>query len=63
MISEAALGLVLDDASLPSSAHLGGVLTPSTGLGGVLINRLKATGRIQFESEIVRADEESRKDR
>ncbi|KAI0697401.1 Saccharopine dehydrogenase-domain-containing protein [Cerioporus squamosus] len=61
MISEAALGLALDDASLPASARLGGVLTPSTGLGGVLVSRLEATGRIQFESEIVRANEESKK--
>ena len=59
MISEAALGLALDDASLP----LGGVLTPSTALGSVLVSRLEATGRIRFESEIVRADGESRKDR
>lgn len=63
MISEAALGLALDDASLPLSARLGGVLTPSTALGSVLVSRLEATGRIRFESEIVRADGESRKDR
>ena len=63
MISEAALGLALDDASLPLSARLGGVLTPSTALGSVLVSRLEATGRIRFESEVVHADGESRKDR
>ncbi|RPD57921.1 hypothetical protein L226DRAFT_538874 [Lentinus tigrinus ALCF2SS1-7] len=64
MISEAALGLALDDASLPLSARLGGILTPSTALGSVLISRLEATGRIHFESEHIRAeDAESRKDR
>ncbi|KAI0752778.1 Saccharopine dehydrogenase-domain-containing protein [Daedaleopsis nitida] len=53
MIAESALGLLLDDASLPSSARLGGVLTPATALGDVLIRRLEATGTIRFESEIL----------
>ncbi|KAI0697402.1 Saccharopine dehydrogenase-domain-containing protein [Cerioporus squamosus] len=63
MISESALALALDDASLPVTARLGGVLTPATALGDALIRRLEGTGRIHFESEIVRDDEESRKDR
>lgn len=61
MISESALALLLDDAALPVTAHLGGVLTPATALGDALVRRLEATGRIHFDSEIVRADDEGKK--
>ena len=63
MITECALALLLDDASLPAARRAGGVLTPSIAFGSVLVSRLEATGLIQFESEIVRGAEESRKDR
>ncbi|RPD70404.1 hypothetical protein L226DRAFT_227179 [Lentinus tigrinus ALCF2SS1-7] len=63
MISECALALALDDASLPVTARLGGVLTPATAFGDVIVRRLEATGHIHFESEIVRGGDESRKDR
>ncbi|PIL33671.1 hypothetical protein GSI_04294 [Ganoderma sinense ZZ0214-1] len=63
IIAECALALALDDASLPPHAHIGGVLTPATALGSVLISRLEAVGLVQFESQIVRGNEESRKDR
>ena len=63
MISECALGLLLDDASLPVTAKFGGILTPSTALGDVAIRRLEATGRMHFETEILRGDGENRKDR
>ena len=63
MISECALALALDDASLPPHAHIGGVLTPATALGSVLVSRLEATGLVQFESQIGRGNEESKKDR
>ena len=63
MISECAVAFVLDDASLPVTARLGGVLTPATAFGDVLVRRLEATGRVHFESEIVREGDESRKDR
>ncbi|KAI0752784.1 Saccharopine dehydrogenase-domain-containing protein [Daedaleopsis nitida] len=63
MLSESALALLLDDASLPVTAHPGGVLTPATALGDALIRRLETTGRIHFESDIVREDGENRKDR
>ena len=53
MIAECALAFVLDDASLPPSARLGGILTPSTAFGDVLVRRLEATGRIHFESEVL----------
>ena len=63
IISECALALALDDASLPPHAHIGGVLTPATALGSVLVSRLEAAGLVQFDSQIVRGNEESRKDR
>lgn len=63
MMVESALALLLDDASLPPHARIGGVLTPATALGDVLIKRLEATGRMQFSSELVRSGDESRKDR
>ncbi|KAI0364951.1 hypothetical protein BV20DRAFT_955237 [Pilatotrama ljubarskyi] len=63
MISECALGLLLDDAALAPMARFGGVLTPATALGDVIVRRLEATGEMHFESEIVTGDEESRKER
>ena len=63
MISECALALLQDDASLPPHAHLGGVLTPATALGSVIVSRLEAANLLHFESQIVRGQEESRKDR
>lgn len=41
MLGESALALVHDRADLPGG---GGVLTPATGLGGALVNRLRAAG-------------------
>ncbi|TBU27867.1 Saccharopine dehydrogenase-domain-containing protein [Dichomitus squalens] len=63
MISECALALALDDASLPPHARLGGVLTPATALGSDIVSRLEASSLLHFESQIVRGQEESRKDR
>ncbi|KAI0629479.1 Saccharopine dehydrogenase-domain-containing protein [Trametes polyzona] len=63
MVSESALALLLDDASLPVSARLGGILTPASAFGDVIVRRLEATGKVRFESEVVRDIEESRKDR
>ena len=68
MISESALSLVIPPdakesapeaarAVLPSLARrAGGILTPMSGLGDVLIKRLEATGRFQFSSTIVTED-------
>ena len=42
MLGESALALVLDTADLPPSE--GGVLTPATGIGDALVNRLRAAG-------------------
>ncbi|KAI0665833.1 hypothetical protein C8Q78DRAFT_1111518 [Trametes maxima] len=63
MISECALGLLLDDASLPFTARPGGILTPATALGEVVVRRLEATGQMHFETEIVTGNEESKKQR
>ncbi|EMD32976.1 hypothetical protein CERSUDRAFT_77029 [Gelatoporia subvermispora B] len=64
MISESALALLLDKPSLPPLAHAGGVLTPASALGEVIMRRLEKTGRVEFESAIVHTDKnESRKDR
>lgn len=55
MISESALALVFDTDKLPALGRRGGVLTPMSALGDVLIERLKDTGRFTFTSEIVHA--------
>jgi short subunit dehydrogenase-like uncharacterized protein len=41
-VCEAALALALDTARLPGGPARGGVLTPATGLGDVLAERLRA---------------------
>lgn len=56
MIAECALSLVLDADHLPAFAKRGGVLTPMTAFGDVLIGRLKASGRITIESEVILTD-------
>lgn len=43
-VCESALALALDADQLPGGARLGGVLTPATGLGDVLAQRLRAAG-------------------
>ena len=53
MISESALGLLLNQQSLPALARKGGTLTPMSGLGDVLIERLRKTGRFEFTSEVI----------
>lgn len=40
-------------AELPALARKGGVLTPATAFGNVLVTRLEETGRFEFESRIV----------
>ncbi|KAF8161736.1 Saccharopine dehydrogenase-domain-containing protein [Mycena galopus ATCC 62051] len=54
MISEAALSLALAARdALPAIGRRGGVLTPATALGDVLVERLATSGRITFESNVV----------
>nr|WP_316644025.1 saccharopine dehydrogenase NADP-binding domain-containing protein [uncultured Roseateles sp.] len=43
-VCEAALALALDGADLPGGARRGGVLTPASGLGEVLVRRLQVAG-------------------
>jgi short subunit dehydrogenase-like uncharacterized protein len=51
MLGESALCLALDEARLPSRA---GVLTPATGLGSVLADRLRAAGHTYEASSVTR---------
>jgi short subunit dehydrogenase-like uncharacterized protein len=43
-VCESAFALALDGARLPGGAKRGGVLTPATGLGDVLAERLQGDG-------------------
>jgi short subunit dehydrogenase-like uncharacterized protein len=52
MIAEAALCILLSHQQLPELGKRGGILTPMSGLGDVLIERLKATGKFEFESKM-----------
>ena len=62
MIAESALSL-LNPEALPALAQKGGVLTPMTAFGDVLVERLRETGRFEFESGVVEEGEgEGRKD-
>jgi short subunit dehydrogenase-like uncharacterized protein len=44
ILCEAALALAVDGPRLPGGPTRGGVLTPATGLGQVLVERLRARG-------------------
>ncbi|KAF8840367.1 NAD(P)-binding protein [Paxillus ammoniavirescens] len=61
IISECALSLVLNADALPAFSKRGGVLTPMTAFGDVLIERLKACGRISIESEVIVVENERMK--
>jgi short subunit dehydrogenase-like uncharacterized protein len=64
MLAESALALVLpppEGTSLPPLAGLGGVLTPSTAMGQVLVERLRKSGKVIIESEIVEKGRGSKK--
>ena len=56
MLAESALGLILPPpkgTELPHLAKVGGVLTTSTALGSVLIERLQQAGKVHWESKLV----------
>lgn len=53
-VCEAALALAQDRADLPGGARRGGVLTPASGLGEVLVRRLRAAG-MTLETKPARA--------
>ena len=64
MLAESALALVLtppEGTALPPLARLGGVLTPATGMGQVLVERLRKSGKFEFKSEIVEMSRGSKK--
>jgi short subunit dehydrogenase-like uncharacterized protein len=64
MISECALSILLSYPELTEVAHEGGVLTPTSALGDVLVKRLETTGKFTIGSEVVLGQgEESRKTR
>lgn len=52
MVAESALAL-LKPTKLTPIAQEGGILTPMSALGDVLIKRLKASGRFEVESEVI----------
>ena len=53
IVSESALALLLDSNRLSDWVRVGGVLTPSTALGDILVQRLETSGRMTFTSEPV----------
>jgi short subunit dehydrogenase-like uncharacterized protein len=58
MISEAALAIVLNFDELPYlKAGGGGVLTPATALGDVLIRRLEDFAGVTISSESIKSGE------
>ena len=52
MVAESALCL-LNPSKLTPLAQEGGVLTPMSAFGDVLIKRLKATGKFEVDSEVL----------
>ena len=42
--------------ALPSLAREGGILTPMTAFGDVLLQRLEETGRFEFSSSVINDD-------
>lgn len=64
MLAESALSLVLpppEGTSLPPLAGIGGVLTPATGMGQVLVERLRKSGKVIIDSEVVEKSRGSKK--
>jgi len=53
MLAESAIAFALSHDSLPDLAKQGGILTPMTGLGDVLIERLRGNKLFNVECEIV----------
>jgi short subunit dehydrogenase-like uncharacterized protein len=62
MIAESALALLFAHELLPALARKGGVLTPVTAFGDVLVERLRESGRFDFESGVLEGESEGRKD-
>ncbi len=67
-LAESALALILASpkgTSQPPLGKVGGVLTPSTAMGMVLVERLRRSGKVTMHSEVLdgKVDRERRKDR
>ncbi|BGP36697.1 hypothetical protein JCM10449v2_000598 [Rhodotorula kratochvilovae] len=58
LISSCALCLLKDHDRLPSIAKHGGFLTPATGFGNVLVERLEKTGRFSWTVEDNQSDKD-----
>ena len=61
LIAESALALVLpppEGTCLPPLGQRGGCLTPSTGLGMVLVRRLRESGKVAMESRVIVVDDD-----
>jgi short subunit dehydrogenase-like uncharacterized protein len=52
-MAESALAIALEKDSLPTLGRKGGVLTPMSALGDVLVRRLERSGRFEFEQYII----------
>ncbi|KAK7691924.1 hypothetical protein QCA50_005329 [Cerrena zonata] len=64
MIAESALSILLNYSELTPLAHEGGILTPASALGDVIVRRLERSGKFRFESEIIVCGEvEEKKER
>jgi hypothetical protein len=55
MLSEAALSLSFSHQSLPPLGQLGGVLTPVTAMGDILVERLRKYGSYEIETRSLEA--------
>ena len=53
LLCESALSLALNEDELPGGASRGGILTPATGLGDILLQRLRRAG-MQLEVKTIR---------
>ncbi|KAJ4486084.1 Saccharopine dehydrogenase-domain-containing protein [Lentinula aciculospora] len=61
MMAESGLALLLDRESLPALAKNGGVLTPASALGDVIVKRLQEFAKFDIRCEVVDGIAESRK--
>jgi short subunit dehydrogenase-like uncharacterized protein len=61
MLGECALGLALQYDDLPPLAKQGGVLTPATAMGDVLVKRLEESETFKIESFILGREGQARK--
>jgi len=66
-LAESALSLILPPpkgTSLPPMGQVGGVLTPSTAFGMVLVERMRRSGKATLHSEVIggKQNRERRKD-